>query len=50
MLLTTTKKTSTLVLGEGLSQISGTTLYAKKVYSVNSTEINKRFYVSLDYN
>ena len=44
------KKTSTLVLGEGLVQISGPTLYAEKMYSVNLTEINKEFCLSLHYN
>ena len=44
------KNTSILVLGEGLIQISGPTLYAENMYSVNFTEINKKFCLSLLYN
>ena len=41
---------STLVLGEGRTQISGPTLYAEKIDCVNFTEINKKFCLSLHYN
>ena len=44
------KRASTLVLGEGIIQIPNATLYAEKMYSVNFTENNKKFYLSLRYN
>ena len=44
------KKATTLVLGEGLVQICGPTLYLEKMYSVNFTEVSKKFCLSLHYN
>ena len=45
-------KTKTiLVLGEGITQgLDDTTLTAEKTYSINFTENNKKFYLSLHYN
>ena len=40
-----------LVLGKDFTQgINGTTLYAEKLYSINLTENNKTFCLSLHYN
>ena len=47
---TANKIGNTLVLGEGLVQISGPTPYAEKMCSVNFTEINKKFCLLLHYN
>ena len=45
------KKKNILVLGKDFVQgISGTTIYAEKLYSINFTENNKKFCLSLDYN
>ena len=45
------KKIDILILGKGPTQrLDGTTLTAKKLYSINFTEHNKRFYLSLHYN
>ena len=45
-----TKNNNILVLGKGFVQgISGTTIYAEKIYSINFTEDNKRFLLSLHY-
>ena len=48
----TNKKTKNiLVLGEGILQgLDVTTLTAEKKYSINFTENNKKFYLSLHYN
>ena len=43
------KKGSILILGGGITQI-GITLYAEKMYSINFTETNKKFCLSLHYN
>ena len=45
------KKKYILVLGEGPTQgLDGTTLTAEKKYSINFTENNTRFCLSLHYN
>ena len=45
------KKNNILVLGKDFLQgINGTTIYAEKLYSINFTENNKRFCLSLHYN
>ena len=45
-----TKNNNILVLGKDFVQgISGTTIYAEKIYSINFTEDNKRFLLSLHY-
>ena len=45
------KKNNIFVLGKDLVQgINGTTVYAEKLYSINSTENNKKFCLSLHYN
>ena len=45
------KKTDTLILGKGPAQgLDGTTLTAEKFYSINFTENNKKFCLSLHYN
>ena len=45
------KKKSILILGEGPTQrLDGTTLTAEKLYSINFTENNKKFRLSLHYN
>ena len=45
------KKSNILVLGKGFIQgINGTTIYAEKMYSINVTENNKKFVLSLHYN
>ena len=46
-----TKNDNILVLGKDFLQgINGTTIYAEKLYSINFTENNKKFYLSLHYN
>ena len=44
------KKGSKLVPGEGFTESFVITLYAEKMYSVNFTEINKKFCLRLHYN
>ena len=45
------KKKYILVLGKDFIQgINGTTIYAQKLYSINFTEKNKKFCLSLHYN
>ena len=45
------KKNNILVLGKDFVQgINGTTIYAEKMYSINFTESNKKFCLSLHYN
>ena len=45
------KKKDILIIGEGPTQgLDGTTLTAEKKYSINFTENNKKFYLSLHYN
>ena len=45
------KKNNILVLGKDFAQgINGTTIYAEKLYSINFTENNKKFCLSLHYN
>ena len=45
------KKSNILILGKDFVQgINGTTIYAEKLYSINFTEKNKRFCLSLHYN
>ena len=45
------QKNNILVLGKDLIQgINGTTIYAEKMHSINFTENNKKFVVSLHYN
>ena len=45
------KKNNILVLGKDFVQgINGTTIYAEKLYSINFTENNKKFCLSLHYN
>ena len=45
------KKKDILILGEGPTQgVDGTTLTAEKKYSINFTENNKKFCLSLHYN
>ena len=45
------KKINILVLGKDFVQgINGTTIYAAKLYSINFTENNKKFCLSLHYN
>ena len=45
------KKNNILILGEDLLQrLDGTTLTAEKMYSINFTENNKKFHLSLHYN
>ena len=45
-----TKNNNILVLGKDFVQgISGTAIYAEKIYSINFTEDNKRFLLSLHY-
>ena len=45
------KKNNILVLDKDFIQgIKGTTIYAKKMYSINFTENNKKFALSLHYN
>ena len=45
------KKNNILVLGKDFIQgINGTTIYAEKMYSINFTENNKKFVLSLHYN
>ena len=40
-----------LIIGEGITQgLDGATLTAEKIHSVNFTENNKRFCLSLHYN
>ena len=39
-----------LVLGKSLTQINNTTIYAKKMYSINFSATKKRFSLSLHYN
>ena len=44
-------KNNILVLGKDfVHRISYTTIYAEKLYSINFTENNKKFYLSLHYN
>ena len=46
-----TKKNNILVLGEDFVQgINGTTIYVEKMYSINFTENNEKFVLSLHYN
>ena len=46
-----TRKKNILVLGKDFVQgINGTTIYAEKMYSINFTENNKKFCLSLHYN
>ena len=45
------KKKGILILGEGPTQgLHGTSLTAEKLYSINFTEKNKKFCLSLHYN
>ena len=45
------KKSNILVIGKDFVQgINGTTIYAEKLYSINFTENNKKFCLSLHYN
>ena len=45
------KTKNILVLGKGFVQgLDNTTIYAEKLYSVNFTENNKKFCLSLHYN
>ena len=45
------RKNNILVLGKDFIQgINGTTIYAEKEYSINFTENNKKFVLSLHYN
>ena len=45
------KKNNILFLGKDFIQgINGTTIYAKKLYSIKFTENNKNFFLSLHYN
>ena len=45
------KKNNILVLGKNFVQgINGATIYAEKLYSINFTENNKKFCLSLHYN
>ena len=44
------KKKDILILGKGLIQGLGHTLIAEKMYSINFTEPNKKFCLSLHYN
>ena len=45
------KANNNFVMGDGIVQgINGTTLYAEKAYSINLTEPNKKFVLSLHYN
>ena len=45
------KKKGILILGEGPANgLDDTALTAEKIYSVNCTEQQKKFYLSLDYN
>ena len=47
----TPKKNNILVLGKDFVQgINDTTIYAEKLYSINFTENNKKFCLSLHYN
>ena len=46
----TIKKKDILVLGRGPAQGLESTLTAEKIYSINFTEKNKKFYLSLHYN
>ena len=44
------KKNNILVLGKDFVQkMNGTTIYAEKMYSINFTENNKKFCLSLHY-
>ena len=46
-----TRKKYILILGEGITQgLGGTRLTAEKMYSINFTENNKKFCLSLHYN
>ena len=45
------KKINILVLGKDFTQgLNNTTIYAEKLYSINFTEKNKKFCLSLHYN
>ena len=44
------KKRDILILGRGPTQALESTLTAEKIYSINFTEKNKKFYLSLHYN
>ena len=45
------KKNDLLVLGKDFVQgVNGTTIYGEKLYSINFTENNKNFCLSLHYN
>ena len=45
------KKNYILVLGKDFTQgLNNTTIYAEKLYSINFTENNKKFCLSLHYN
>ena len=45
------KKNNILVFGKDFIQgINGTTIYAEKLYSINFTQNNKKFCLSLHYN
>ena len=45
------KKNNILVLGnDSVPRINGTKIYAEKLYSINFTEKNKTFCLSLHYN
>ena len=45
------KKNNILALGKDfIKGINGTTVYAEKLYPINFTENNKKFYLSLHYN
>ena len=45
-----TKKNNILVLGKDFAQGINGTIYAEKLYSINFTENNKKFCLSLHYN
>ena len=45
-----TEKKDTLILGKGPTQGLQHTVSAEKMYSINFTEINKKFCLSLHYN
>ena len=45
------KTKNILVLGKDFVQgLGNTTIYAEKLYSINFTENNKKFFLSLHYN
>ena len=44
------RKNDTLIIGKGLTQGLENTLSAEKMYSINFTEHNKKFCLSLNFN